>query len=244
MSDIVSLRVLVVSAASAERELWRQGAMLASVPLDVLSASGGPAALQAVHKGGIDILLIDSEMPDASVVIATARAVKPSPFTVMAQAPHLERPRGVDGVVRKPVNADEACAQLERCIRAKLPARVLVVDDSPTMRTIVRKILAGSRFAMEVAEAEEGITALNQIRNEKFDVVFLDYNMPGLNGFETLSEIRREHPHIAVVMITSTVDNSIADRAQQSGAAAFLKKPFYPADVDAVLERHYGLQGH
>ncbi len=216
---------------------------MASVPLEIVDASGGPVALQAVHKGGIDILLIDSGVPDASVLIATARAVKPSPFTVMVQAPGLERPRGADGAVAKPANADEARARLECCIRAKVPARVLVVDDSPTMRTIVRKILAGSRFAMEVAEAEEGIAALNQIRNEKCDVVFLDYNMPGLNGFETLSEIKREHPHIAVVMITSTVDSSLAERAQQSGAAAFLKKPFYPADVDAVLERHYGLQG-
>jgi CheY-like chemotaxis protein len=71
--------------------------------------------------------------------------------------------------------------------------------------------------------------------------VFLDYNMPGLNGFETLSEIKRESPNVAVVMMTSTVDDAIADRAHASGALAFLKKPFYPADIDRVLERYYGL---
>ena len=42
-------------------------------------------------------------------------------------------------------------------------------------------------------------------------------------------------------MMTSTVDASIAERARVAGALAFLKKPFYPADIDAVLERHYGL---
>jgi FixJ family two-component response regulator len=56
-----------------------------------------------------------------------------------------------------------------------------------------------------------------------------------------LSEIRREIPNVAVVMMTSTVDNAIADRAHAAGALAFLKKPFYPADIDAVLERYYGL---
>jgi CheY-like chemotaxis protein len=65
--------------------------------------------------------------------------------------------------------------------------------------------------------------------------------MPGLNGFETLSEIKRETPNVAVVMMTSTIDNAIADRAHASGALAFLKKPFYPADIDTMLQRYYGL---
>ena len=66
--------------------------------------------------------------------------------------------------------------------------------------------------------------------------------MPGLNGLETLSEIRRESPGVAVVMMTSTLDNAIADRAHTAGALAFLKKPFYPADIDNVLERYFGLR--
>ncbi len=103
------------------------------------------------------------------------------------------------------------------------------------MRSIVRKILSASRFALEVQEAEEGIAALGLLRTGNFGIVFLDYNMPGLNGFETLSEIKREIPGVAVVMMTSTLDNAIADRAHASGALAFLKKPFYPKDIDAVL---------
>ena len=109
------------------------------------------------------------------------------------------------------------------------------------MRSIVRKILSASRFALDVHEAAEGIAALNQLRSGNFGLVFLDYNMPGFNGLETLSEIKRESPNVAVVMMTSTVDNAIADRAHAAGALAFLKKPFYPADIDAVLERYYGL---
>jgi CheY-like chemotaxis protein len=53
------------------------------------------------------------------------------------------------------------------------------------------------------------------------------------NGIETLKEIRRQHEDIAVVMITSSLDPALQDRA---------KKPFYPADIDAILECYYGLQ--
>jgi CheY-like chemotaxis protein len=109
------------------------------------------------------------------------------------------------------------------------------------MRSIVRKILQASHFAFDIHEAAEGNAALERLRTTKFGIIFLDYNMPGLNGIETLSEIKRLNPAVAVVMMTSTLDNAIADRAHAAGALAFLKKPFYPADIDATLERYYGL---
>ena len=56
-----------------------------------------------------------------------------------------------------------------------------------------------------------------------------------------MSEIKREKPNVAVVMMTSTFDNALAERARAAGALAFLKKPFYPDDIDKVLERFYGL---
>jgi len=70
----------------------------------------------------------------------------------------------------------------------------------------------------------------------------VDYNMPGLNGIETVSEIKRQFPRLSVVMMTSTPDGAIAERARVAGATAFLKKPFYPADLDAVLYSVFGLR--
>ena len=107
------------------------------------------------------------------------------------------------------------------------------------MRAIVGAV--GSRFRLEVAE--EGIEALKHIGSGKFDVVFLDYNMPGFNGIETLSEIKRQYPRIEVVIMTANRDETLADRARDAGAAAFLKKPFYPADIDAILHSVFGLWG-
>lgn len=241
--DLVSLKLVAISAVPAELEPWRQGSALSSVPIEFTAykASTGAAALAS---GGIDICLIDNDLPapETAVVIATARLRTPRPLIFMSGSPGSARPEGVDGVLGKPATKEEARNFLEICVRAAYPTKVLIVDDSGTMRSIVRKILSGSRFKLDMHEASEGLAALEQLRGGKFGLVFLDYNMPGLNGFETLSEIKRESPGVAVVMMTSTIDNAIADRAHASGALAFLKKPFYPADIDNVLERFYGLR--
>lgn len=240
--DLVSLRMLMIAAAQPDAELWRQGAARASVPVEFM-AQDPASATGTLARGDIEICVLDARLPDAykAGVVQAARAMKPKPLIFVSAPPGTPRLDGADGLLAKPSNIDEARKLAEICIRAKIPTRVLIVDDSSTMRSIVRKILSASRFALDMQEASEGIAALQQLRTGNFGMVFLDYNMPGLNGFETLSEIRRESPNVAVVMMTSTVDNAIADRAHAAGALAFLKKPFFPADIDAVLERYFGL---
>ncbi|HZL31415.1 MAG TPA: response regulator [Pseudolabrys sp.] len=240
--DLVSLRMMVIAASEPVMGLWRQGAGMAAVPVE-FSAEDPASAIAALGRHGADVCVIDDDVPaaDKTAVITAARGANPAPLIFISASAGAARPAGIDGVVAKPRDQDEARALAEVCVRAKIPTRVLIVDDSGTMRSIVRKILSASRFTLDMHEAAEGFAALEQLRGGKFGMVFLDYNMPGLNGFETLSEIKRESPNVAVVMMTSTLDNAIADRAHAAGALAFLKKPFYPADIDSVLERYYGL---
>lgn len=240
--DLVSLRMMLVAAAPPDQELWRRAAAMASFPIE-FSAHEPAAAAAALAEGGADICVLDGGLSDSgkSAMITVARAARPAPLIFAYGSSDSARLEGVDGMLTRPGNLDDARKLVEICVRAKFPTRVLIVDDSGTMRSIVRKILSGSRFALDIHEASEGFAALSQLRSGKFGLVFLDYNMPGLNGLETLSEIKRESPDVAVVMITSTVDQAVADRAHASGALAFLKKPFYPADIDTLLERYYGL---
>ncbi|MFN3656507.1 MAG: response regulator [Pseudolabrys sp.] len=240
--DLFSLRMLVVAGTESEADLWRQGASGASIPIE-FHAQDPTAATNTIAKGNLDICVLDGALPDPykAGVVKAARMSRPSPL-VFVSTPHgASRFEGADGMLRKPASAADARKLAEICIRAKIPTRVLIVDDSSTMRSIVRKILSASRFALEFEEATEGFAALSQVRSGKFGLVFLDYNMPGFNGLETLSEIRRESPDVGVVMMTSTVDIALADRARAAGALAFLKKPFFPADIDAVLDRYFGL---
>ncbi len=246
--DLVSFRMVYVAAKEPgqklwkpDHELWRRGAAMASVPIE-FAAHDATAAVAALNKGGVDICVMDPALPhdEKAVVVKAAHAAQPSPFTIEAVSQEASSTNGVG--MPQPMDADAARKLVDACVRAKIPNRVLVVDDSSTMRNIVRKILTASRFSLDVHEASEGETAIEHLRSGNFGMVFLDYNMPGLNGFETLAMIKRDHPAMAVVMITSVIDNAVADRAHTAGATAFLKKPFFPSDIDEVLARHYGLQ--
>jgi CheY-like chemotaxis protein len=236
--DLLTLRLMVVCAAEAEQH-WREGAGQASVPIE-FHAENASDAIKPLKRGGFDIVIIDdaASLNRPAELVGAARNAKPSPLIAMSAPPRIAKVEGGDVTLSQPENSDEARALMEQCIRLRLPKRVLVVDDSSTMRSIVRKILSGSRFILEVSEAEEGNDALAKVA-DGCDLVLLDCNMPGIDGFETLTQIRQIAPRVDVVMMTGTEDEAMAGRAQNSGAAAFIKKPFYPADIDALLTRIY-----
>ncbi|MET0921650.1 MAG: response regulator [Xanthobacteraceae bacterium] len=243
--DLVSVRVLAISGSAAERELWRRAAGQIAVPIDIIEVENAAAACKALALSvqDIDVAFLDSELADKAAFIEAAQAARQRPFVILVGAANgAPAAPGIDGGVSKPATLDQAKAMIGRCVRVRLPSRVLVVDDSATMRSIVRKLLSATRFRLEIAEAEDGIQALKQIGVGRFDLVVLDYNMPGLNGVETLSEIKRQYPRVGVVIMSSAQDEGVAERARAAGAAAFLKKPFYASDIDAVLHSVYGLQ--
>ena len=242
--DLVSLRLLLVAAVPPHQDLWREGAAQASVPID-FEAHDAAAAKAALRGGGVDICVLNAELADAdkASVIKAARAKKPAPLIFVSAPRGSARPDNIDGVLPVPANGGDARKLVEICIRAKMPTRVLIVDDSDSLRGIVRKILAASRFELDVHEASDSTAALVQLRNGGFGMVFLDYNMPGLNGADILLGIKRENPDVAIVMMSSALNRGASGRPHLSGALGFLKKPFYPTDVDAVLKRYFGLHG-
>lgn len=82
---------------------------------------------------------------------------------------------------------------------------------------------------------------MDRMKKQRFDIVFLDCHMPGIDGFEALATLKRQHPDTKVVMITGTRDIRIEDRARAEGARDFLYKPFFAKDIDAVFNRLFGL---
>jgi CheY-like chemotaxis protein len=245
--DLVSVQILAAFGSAQDRDLLRQAAGTAAVPVDIVEAESAGSARSTLAANEIDVAFVDAGVAAAELeaFIAAARSARRKPFVILVAAGAGEFKAGgapVDGIVAKPNRIEQAQVLIQRCIKLRLPSRVLVVDDSATMRSIVRKLLTGTRFPLEIVEAPEGIGALKQIANGKFDFVFLDYNMPGLNGLETLSEIRRQYPRVQVVIMTSHQDEAVAQRARAAGAAAFLRKPFFPADIEAVLHGIYGLR--
>ncbi len=234
------IRVLVLGANVNDRRLWGLGAQYASISLDLVTEQPDQEVLDWTV---VDICLIDSSFEEARLrkVVELARSLHPAPLVLLYGPRVYMDDAFADGHLRGPNSPTEAHQLLECCIRARLPTRVLVVDDSQTMRMIVRKTLQASRFSMNIEDAANGITAIELARSRRFGLIFLDYNMPGMNGFNILTELKHTRPQTAIVMITSAISNKIADRAHAAGAFAFLQKPFYARDIDVILQRYHGL---
>ena len=114
--------------------------------------------------------------------------------------------------------------------------RFLIVDDFSTMRRIVRNLLKESGFT-EADEAEDGVAALNKLRNSKFDFVVTDINMPNMNGFQLLAEIKGDEKlkHLPVLMVTAEARKEDIVAAAQGGAAGYIVKPFTKATLEDKL---------
>lgn len=111
--------------------------------------------------------------------------------------------------------------------------RFLVVDDFSTMRRIVRNLLKEIGFS-EADEAEDGVAALQKLRSSKFDFVVSDINMPNMNGFQLLAEIKKDEKlkHIPVLMVTAEARKEDIVLAAQQGAAGYIVKPFTKATLE------------
>ena len=155
--ELLSLCAVVASASPDCRRLLRQAAVEVPTPVEVVEAENAAAACRAL--GSADYVYLDASLPSADCfqVISGGRAAAKPPFTLMLTATGTANaPLTTDAVAIKPVSLDEAKHLFERSIHIRLPSRVLIVDDSSTMRSIVRKILSATRFPFEVSEADEG----------------------------------------------------------------------------------------
>src|SRR5450830_1626297 len=111
--------------------------------------------------------------------------------------------------------------------------RFLVVDDFSTMRRIVRNLLKESGYT-DADEAEDGVAALHKLRSSRFDFVVSDINMPNMNGFQLLMEIKKDEKlkHIPVLIVTAEARKEDIVLAAQSGAAGYIVKPFTKATLE------------
>lgn len=113
--------------------------------------------------------------------------------------------------------------------------RVLVVDDHAVVRHGLRKILEKAQGIKAVGEAANGVEALRKLREEKWDVVFLDISMPGKNGLDTLKQILDGGSGAKVLIFSSHPEEQYAVRMMKSGASGYLSKDAAPEQfIEAI----------
>jgi two-component system chemotaxis response regulator CheY len=114
--------------------------------------------------------------------------------------------------------------------------KVLLVDDSGTMRSIQKRCL--NKIGIEdIVEAEDGRRALEAFEKQKFDIVLSDWNMPNMDGLTLLTEIRKRNQAIPVIMITTEAERSRVISAIQAGCSDYLTKPFTVDVLQQKLEK-------
>lgn len=138
-------------------------------------------------------------------------------------------------------NAPSEAPQQVRLAKAGA-TRVLVVDDEPTLRRSVVRMLVAS--GMEAIPAEDGSAALALLEKERVHVALVDLMMPKMNGLELLQKLRTSHPGVEVIMMTAFGDVEVAVKSVRAGAYDFLEKPFRSNDevvltVSKAAERRH-----
>ena len=117
--------------------------------------------------------------------------------------------------------------------------KVLVVEDSPSMRSYVVNIIENGADDVEIVEAENGFEALKTLPHHKFDAILTDINMPDINGLELIHFIRKSEHHRTTPLVIISTQNTERDieRGLALGANAYLPKPF---PIEALLRLVFG----
>ena len=108
---------------------------------------------------------------------------------------------------------------------------VLIVDDEPMARTLLRLMLVRAGF--NVSEAEDGFDALEKVKSSQPDIILLDVMMPGMDGFSVCEELcqRKETSTLPIIMLSAKTDLDSINKGLRVGATKYLTKPISPEEL-------------
>ena len=248
--SLFTVNMLVADKSRVIQQIFRDLAERSRLPIELTASADAQESLDLLAGNKIDVAFIDVDLPDMGGIELIRRARAAGSRSLLAlTALHAALPSsttarelGVYEVLEKPFAPADAEAIIGNYRRLSAPMSALLVDDSPTVRKVMQKVLAGSIFNITVESAATGEEALVACATNGFDLVFLDWNMPGLDGLQTLQQLRGRDKDARVIMMSGDRSEERVSRATMSGAAAFLRKPFFTADVDRALHAAFDLQ--
>ena len=124
-----------------------------------------------------------------------------------------------------------------------MPYNVLIVDDSRSMRNVIKKVISHSGFQMgDCREASNGKEALEVLENHWIDLILSDIHMPVMDGFDLLRvlQTRENLRDLPVVLITTESNQDRLHEAMELGAKGYIRKPFRPEEICKLLRQIMG----
>ncbi len=237
------MRALVVDDSKPIRSIVMN--VLRSLHFDCSEAVNGQAALDALSQAERpDLVTINWHMPlmDGIELVRCLKAeqryrgCKLLMISTEQAADRIQHARaaGVDGYITKPFTTEGLLRELtalgfppSRPKAQPAAVRVLVVDDSPTVRSLLSKTLSEDPAIEVVAVAENGRAGVDALRQQLPDIVVLDVEMPVMDGITALREIRKLHPRLPVIMFSSLTEKTARATldALMAGANDYVTKP-------------------
>jgi chemotaxis protein histidine kinase CheA/ActR/RegA family two-component response regulator len=250
---LVLVRRIVPVSAGAEVvvDATNSKATISGVDYELIDmVSRVPAVGGASRAGrGHLVLMKESNVTKAVLVDSVGQqtrvVVKPlGPFVrdIPGMVAGTTMAAGGAGLVVNPLQLAVIASSTNQVRASDVQTRVMVVDDSSTVRLVTSRFLKRSGYAVETAR--DGLDALQQLaKGTKPDVFLFDLEMPGMGGFELIAEVRRkaEFRDTPIVVITSRTAEKHRERATQLGATAYLAKPYEDAQLHEVLSRLVGI---
>jgi len=120
------------------------------------------------------------------------------------------------------------------------PIRILTVDDHPLLREGIAAILGTERELDLVAQASNGLEAVEQFRALRPDVTLMDLQMPQMNGIEAIQEIRKDFPDARIIVLTTYAGDAQAERAFKAGASGYLLKSALRKELIETIRTVHG----
>jgi len=240
-----TLRVLIVDDDPETRELLTDTLM--NEGHSPLTARSAAEALHTLATTRVDAVVLDLLLPDRNgfKVLSEIRSdpkLGGMPVLVITVKDLSDRERrtlaaqGARVIAKGGAWRQELLLQLRRLRHLSDRKRVLVADDNPAGRELVREGLTG--HASSIIEAADGREALEKIRETRPDLVLLDIQMPEMDGYEVLREIRSDPAlgGLRVVALTAFAMQGDRERALEAGFDDYLTKPVSVATLKAQLE--------
>lgn len=251
--------VLVVDDNASMRAALR--AIVKSDGHDVVGEAGeGKSAMILFKQLKPEVVLLDMMMPGMSGLDVLAEINATGQHTAVLVVSGTQDQSmiqqaialGAIGSVAKPLNADRILRTIDQlrsdkaagngprpAARDAAAARCVVVDSSTSIRGFLKALLATEGVEV-VAEAADGMQGLCSIEEHRPDLVFLDVDMPELDGLNVLRCLRAVHPGLRVIIATSRAEGEIVKEALSQRVAGYLLKPFDSAKVLASVRKALG----
>lgn len=114
--------------------------------------------------------------------------------------------------------------------------KVLIVDDSSFMRTLLSKIFSNTSGVGEIYQANNGNEALTTYKDKRPDLVTMDIDMPEMDGIEAAKQIKSIDPNAKIVMVSSSDKKNTRDEAEKIGVSQYIRKPFDRLEIKKTIE--------